>query len=381
MTIDLPPRRKLPADVKERMRPHFAEVRTRRNHAPLAAAAGVALLIAGGVTVTRFLVQDPGTGHERVVVPSAQDVERCRTALNDPGWSSTEMVNFEQRKVLVGKDGRFCELTRSRGGVTPPNFQPTALDDGSITFRTRRLIAGVPPKGAHTAKVDPEPSAMLPGSSDAVVTSRFFIVYSYAAGLFGSLTFDDRTFDIPRLGDPQTEEALEGAREGKSDSFPSGDPDPWAPVNLIARCADNGFSINNTSAEMLDGFEPLIAYGLDRHNGLLVAHRDHRDHAYCVIDDKRENALLAMDSTSSKMPVTAFKSGSAYVLLIRTKTSATTVDVSTAGGPPATLEAADGFFILTVPASTAERPSAVLPLLHVVARDADKKIVYEGGVG
>ncbi|HEX8870493.1 MAG TPA: hypothetical protein VF821_32810, partial [Lentzea sp.] len=73
MTVELPPRRKLPADVKERMRPVFAENRPRRNHTPLAVAAGVALLVAGGVMVTPSPVDRASTADGRVIAPSRPD--------------------------------------------------------------------------------------------------------------------------------------------------------------------------------------------------------------------------------------------------------------------------------------------------------------------
>lgn len=373
MTIDLPPRRDLPADVKERMRPHFTGVRQRRNNTPLAVAAAVALLIAGGFAVTQSGTHDAAPGHGRVVMPSNLDLTRCRTALNDQNWSSTEMVVFGVRKVLVGTDGRFCELTRSRAGVAPPGFQPTQLAAGSITYRSGQVIAGVPPLGARTAKAREVGPAYSRGSSDGVVTPDFFIVHSESAMRTNELVFDERTVPIPQL--------LSMSAEGNTDSFESGGNDLWTPANLLARCIDDAFN-NSTSADELQGWEPMLISGLDQRHGMLLAHRDHRQWATCVINPFGPQSLSLIrttyDNPDASLVVGGYQTGSEFIMVGRTNRSAKSVEVSDSGGPPVTADVADGHFIARLPISGDEMISPAR--LHVVARNADKEIVYEGGI-
>lgn len=374
MTIDLPPRRALPADVKDRMRPAFTETPSRRNRVPLAVAAGAALLIAGGFAVTRPATHDIDPGRDRIVAPSSQDLARCRTALNDQSWSSTEMVVFGLRKVLIGADRRFCELTRSQAVVMPSGFQPTQLDAGSITHRSGQVVAGVPPLGARTVKAREAGSGYSRGFSDGVVTPDFFIVHSLYAMTANQLIFDDRTVPIPQM--------LSMSAEGETDSFDSGDSNPVAPVNLLARCIDNAFN-SGTGVDDLQGWEPLLTSGLDRPSGMLLAQRDHREWATCVISSgSRPNRLSLIRTTSdnpdSSQVVGGYQTGSEFIMAGRTSRSAKSVEVSGAGGSPVTAEVADGHFIARLPITGGEMVSPAR--LRLTARNAANEVVYEGGI-
>jgi hypothetical protein len=376
MTIDLPPRRALPADVKARMRPDLTETRKRRNHTPLAVAAGVALLVAGGVAVTQSARHDVDPARDRVVAPSDRDLARCRTALNDQNWSSTEMVVFGLRKVLVGADGRFCELTASRAGVSPQGFQPTQLGAGSITYRSGNVIAGVPPLGTRTVKAREIDSGRLRHSSTGVVTSDFYIVHSPATLLTNELAFDGQTFPVQRF--------TSWSADGVTDSFESDDSDPWAPVNILARCVDNAFN-NDVTADELRDWEPLLASGLDQHRGMLLAHRGHREWATCALTETRSDSLSLIRTTpgdqDSALVVGGHQSGSEFVLAGRTTSAAKTVEVSDRGGPPVTANVADGHFIVRFPVYIGDDQKFSPANLSLVARNADGKIVYEGGIG
>lgn len=373
MTINLPPRRELPADVKERMRPALTEARPRRNHTPLAVAASVTLLIAGGVAVIQSATHDVDPGHDRVVTPSGRDVDRCRTALNDQSWSSSEMVVFGPRKVLVGTDGRFCELTRSKAIVAPQGFEPTVLEAGRITYRSGNVIAGVPPLGARTAKAR-ESDGDRRTAANSVVTPDFFIVHSQAQILSDQLVFDDRTYPIPRF--------TSWSAEGTTDSFESGDKDPWTPVNLLDRCIDNSSSNNVMSAEELQGWEPLQASGLEGHHGVLIAHRAHREWATCAFTETRLNSLSPIRTTAddpdASLIIATHQSETEFTVIGRTHRSAKTVEVSDRGLPLGTAEVADGLFITTRPVSGTQMITPVP--LYLVARDSDKEIVYEGSI-
>lgn len=372
MTIDLPPRRVLPEDVKVRMRPAFAEARA-RNHIPLAVAAGVMLLIAGGVALTQPGTRDADPGRDRLTTPSSQDVARCRAALNDQNWSSTEMAVFGLRKVLVGEDGRFCALTRSRASVAPPGFQPSQLEAGSITFRSSTVIAGVPPLGARTVKAREAGASYSRGSSDGVVTPDFFIVHTQSAMLSNELIFDVATVPIPQTTSLPA--------EGETDSFDSGDGNPATPVNILARCIDNALN-NSARVEDLQDWEPLQTYGLDRHNGLLLAHRGHREWATCIVAGGRPLDLSLIrtrpDGPDAAQLVGGYESGDEFIMVGRTTPAAKSVEVSGAGGPPVTADVADGHFIVALPTTGGV---VISPgRLRLVARNAANEVVYEGGL-
>lgn len=374
MTIDLPPRRVLPEDVKERMRPAFPEARA-RNRTPLAVAAGVMLLIAGGFALTQSGTRDVDPGRDRLTTPSSQDVARCRAALNNQNWSSTEMAVFGLRKVLVGEDGRFCALTRSRASVAPSGFQPSQLKAGTITFRSSRVIAGVPPLGARTVKAREVGASYSRGSSDGVVTPEFFIVHTQSAMRANELVFDDNTVPIGQM--------LSMSAEGETDSFDSGDGNPATPVNLLARCIDNAFE-NSARVEDLQDWEPLLTHGLDRHNGLLLAHRGHREWATCIVPGGGGPLDLSLIRTRSDAPdaaqmVGGYQSGDEFIVVGRTTSSAKSVEVSEAGGPPVTADVADGHFIVALPTSGNVVISPAR--LRLVARNAANEVVYEGGLG
>ncbi|NKE63375.1 hypothetical protein FXN61_44315 [Lentzea sp. PSKA42] len=379
MALDLPPRRELPADVKERMRPDFTQVEGRRHsRAPLAAAAGVLLLVAGGVAVTQFVtrpfLQEPGHGHERVVTPSGQDLARCRTALNDQNWQSTEMVVFGLRKVLVGKDGRFCELTLSRAGVAADDFEPVQLEGGSIAYRSEKVVAGVPPFSAHTAKARQSYNTHAnPGSfSDGVVTPDFFIIETQSRNSATELVFDERSVRMPRL--PSKPAA-------GTDNFESGDTDPWALVNLVDRCSDNAYEAG-WSAEHLQGWKPLLEVGLAEHEGMLIAHREHDKWATCTFTKSSSASVsqleVSWDESDRPIVLGGRKLGSDYVLAGRTDHQAKTVEVSDGGNPPVTAEVEDGHFLATL--SLPSTAPVNRERLHLVARNAENEIVYEGGI-
>ncbi|WP_330277402.1 hypothetical protein OG205_18025 [Lentzea sp. NBC_00516] len=402
MAFDLPPRRELPADVKERMRPDFAEpaaVRTRRSRAPLAVAAGVTLLIAGGVAVTQSSSHQVGPGHVRVVTPSDQDLARCRTALEDQNWQSTEMAVFGLRKVLHGTDDRFCELTRSRAMVAEQRFKPVALQEGSITYRSNKIIAGVPPKGTTTARRDRvdtppwvEPALDPEAFNDSVVTPSFFIIEIW--GVLDStptLFFDDR---------PEKTPPVSAHSATIKESFESGDPDRKSLVNILAKCTDKAWEETGVHAERLEKWEPVIATGLEEWNGALLARRGDAEFGYCsfysttatkpfsIIDDVQEEPdepyLIAQAPTDVINHGAAILSVGQYTVIGRLGRCTGSVEVSDRDGPAVTAELADGFFLANVPLKDGredlKKPDDPLDpgRLHVVVRDENNEVAYDG---
>ena len=404
MAFDLPPRRALPADVKDRMRPDFTApdaVHTGRSRAPLIVAAGVALLVAGGVAVTQPASQQVSPGDMRVVSPSGQDLERCRAALEDPNWQSTEMVVFGLRKVLHGTDGRFCELTRSRAMVAERRFEPIALQEGSITYRSNNIIAGVPPKGTTSARRDQvknhpqlEPAKDPEAFNDSVVTQSFFIIEIWGVNdSTPTLFFDDRPEKTP----PHSAHSAT-----ITESFESGDPDSTSPENVLAQCTDRAWQEAGVHPERLENWEPLLTTGLEERVGGLLARRGDSEFGFCeiydpsatgpfsIIDDVREEPdkpyLIAQAPTDRINHGAGIMSVGQYTVLGRASRCAATVEVSDRDGTAVKAEVADGFFLANVPLRDGREDLAKPddPLepgrLHVVVRDDHDAIVYEGEV-
>ncbi|MDT7783148.1 MAG: hypothetical protein QOF58_1567 [Pseudonocardiales bacterium] len=380
MTIDLPPRRKLPADVKERMRPAFSEDRPRRNHTPLAAAAGVALLVAGGVVVAPSLLDRADTANGRVVAPSHLDLERCRAALQDESWPSSRMVVFDGRKVLAGEDNRFCELTRSRAYV-PSAPAPALVETGTVTFRTDHVIAGVTPLGARTAVVREGYKGDGGPGTEVVVTPDFFIAYSVASSSISDVVFDNRTMEVPPSADV--------GRTKSADSFESGDGNPGTPINLLARCTDNAI-VDGTRPGDLQGWQPLLVGRPGNPEAVLLAHRDNRDFATCYLHkvpadsgSLQQASPIPADPQGATM-VSGYLVQNNFLIAARTNRTARTVEVSSGDGPAVTADVVDGFFIVKVPGSGESLPGGGVRMdfetLNVTARNADKQIVYRGGV-
>ncbi|MFD4672775.1 hypothetical protein ACFWNN_23820 [Lentzea sp. NPDC058450] len=405
MAFDLPPHRELPADVKERMRPDFTEsvtVRPHRSRAPLAVAAGVALLIAGGVVVTQTAGHEVSPGNPRVVLPSDQDLARCRAALRDPNWQSTEMAVLRQRKVLHGVDGRFCELTRSTASVAKDDFEPAVLKAGSITYRSPRIIAGVPPQGTTTAgreRIDRDPLGIAsapqlgPESfNDSVVTAGFFVIEVWGAGTRRpTLFFDDRPVETPII-DPSSAVA--------TPSFESGDPDSASPENVLAQCLDKEWEDSGLHSDLLENWEPAVATGLANRQGALIARRGDAEFGYCFVDDAAESFwivrnvredpdkpyLIAQQGTGRERHSASIVSTGEYSVVGHLGRHTGTVEVSDRDGPAVKAEMVDGFFLANVPLRDGRedlsRPTSPLEpgRLHVVVRDDHGDVAYEGAL-
>ncbi|MGI5501041.1 hypothetical protein [Lentzea sp. CA-135723] len=395
MAFDLPPRRDLPEDVKERMRPDFTETVAprRRSRAPLAVAAGVILLVAGGVVVTQTASHQVSPGHVRVVTPSDRDLARCRTALGDQNWQSTEMVVFHLRKVLYGKDGRFCELTRSKASVASPGFKPVAMTEGSVAYRSEKIIAGVPPAGATTVKRMPNSYTHIDRNAftDKVVTERFFVAEIWGWGtLKKELFFDDRPVETPPI-DPKSSATT-------TVSFESGEPDPRSPSNILAQCADQRWEAEGVNGDQLEGWEPLAVLGTEEPRGVLVARRGETEYATCytyprelrrleILSDVQEEPdrpyLISGEHIGESYEEDLGFTASDYSVMGRVGPHARTVEVSDRDGSAITAEVSDGFFLATVPLRDGREEIEVgAPLepgrLHVVVRDDHDEVVYEG---
>jgi hypothetical protein len=111
----------------------------------------------------------------------------------------------------------------------------------------------------------------------------------------------------------------------------------------------------------------------------------HREWATCALTETRSDSLSLIRTTpgdqDSALVVGGHQSGSEFVLAGRTTSAAKTVEVSDRGGPPVTANVADGHFIVRFPVYIGDDQKFSPANLSLVARNADGKIVYEGGIG
>ncbi|ANZ42166.1 hypothetical protein BBK82_45785 [Lentzea guizhouensis] len=380
MTIDLPPRRALPVEVKERMRPAFTGA-PRRNHTPLAVAAGVALLIAGGVAVTQTTSDSADPAHDRVTAPSELDLARCRAALGDGGWRSTEMVVFDSRKVLIGADSRFCELTRSRAHVVNPAVAPVRLEAGTVAYVSDNFIAGIPPLGALSTRARESTSSYSRGSKDSVTTPDFFVAYFPSKLAITQLVFDDRFVPLPPDATPP--------RSSGTDSFESGDSDPATLDNRLARCLDGAAA--TAPLATAPGWRPVVAAGFDDGpTGVVVARQDGHPDRYGVCHGSSDTGFgtFTVNTTSERPRLTGVLniSGGAGRQLIAgyAHPNGRFIEIDALGVPRVTVPVVDGFFAAELSGSLtridADTGNLVTGVLMGVVRDADNSVIYTGSL-
>lgn len=271
MNIELPPRRQLPPEIKERMRPAPPHRRPRGREWMGAAAAAV-LIVAGGVFLTQSVRHEP-TPFAAV----STDLTRCRVALHDDQWSVGNTLELRARKVLVGTDGRLCELTRTR--VT------TFDTSGATAVRTPSgLVVGRPPVPARSMSAHQhDPAApQADWSPPTVITLDLFVVDADPTKPDNSvlrLDFEGHKVelalgDIPVRGTPQ-------------DSYPTGVTMDFSP-NILARCLDNAIP-QRAAPGIENDWEPGALAGRDP--GVLLARNGKGDWGLCEIDKGVPDAL------------------------------------------------------------------------------------------
>lgn len=382
MTINLPPRRELPAEVKERMRPVFADQR-RRNHTPLAVAAGVALLIAGGAVMTRSGTGDhsidPAGG--RVTAPSAHDLARCRAAFGDQSWLSAEMVGFEGRKMLIGKDSRFCELTRSQAFVVDQALAPVRMEAGTLSYVSDQFVAGIPPLGAVKTRAREATGTYSRSSKDSVTTPDFFVAYLPTKLNVTELVFDDRTVPLPQ--------GMTLPRSQATDSFESGNGDPTTNQNRLARCLDA--SVSTMPAANEPGWRAVGSGGFDGTGptGVVVARQDGHPRRYGVCQANSVGSTGSgnfstgeLGDKPSLVGIINLSGNERQLIVGQAHLQGRTIELSAPGWPPVTATVAEGLFVAAMPGSmTVNDPSTngqIMRAVTAVVRGEDNSVLYSG---
>ncbi|MEJ2854491.1 MULTISPECIES: hypothetical protein [unclassified Saccharothrix] len=289
---ELPPRRALPPDVRERMRRRVFG-RPARGSAtdraggrgaggPLAVAAAVAVLV-GGLVVARTADQDgsgalptPSTAATRgfagpddaqVVATTSEDLSRCGLS------AALFTVRFDGRRVLADRSDRYCELTYATTSTSTSAIS-VPVGDLRVTWRS--------PSGVLVGKVPPNLAGLVTRSSRGALPSAltdygYFVTLSSSPTTVFELTHREQPVQVHTL-DPAT--VPDAART--VDFHPSGVADPAA--NVLDRCLDVGML---SSARPVSDVVPWTlgaVVGADTTAGLAVLRGPAGTTAYCRLD-------------------------------------------------------------------------------------------------
>lgn len=364
--FELPPHRRLPDEVRQRMRarvwagmgepaarPWWRLTKNLRGRAPLAVATAVVVVVAGGVTLLQSAQGGGGQptaggqtsprpsetyhtppvtqGVEQTVVDRCQAVAFAQTTPGDYAtadrWRPRFTVSLTGREVAVfdAAGPVFCELTRTSVTVSQAAPTPVSLDESatagsarvtSLFQTTNRTLAGT---------VDSRVTALglVTGNADggngrrgrAVVVDGVFVAELPASAPTDTqptrLTFTATTPDGEFTGTGSVPDS-ETQHGTVVDAWPSADPDPTTPRNQLDRCLDHSL-VNGLPATDAEGWHPgaRVGDGPDQ-EGVLVASRDDGQLVACVLVDQRgtefqlSTRLFAQDRTANPdVPVTA----------------------------------------------------------------------------
>lgn len=303
---DLPPRRPLPPDVRERMRRAVLSDPVRGNavRAPLAAAAAVAVLAAGGAIIAQSTQGDtiavappsttsPTSGSRlppdtpvTSVSPGATATDAARCGFGDADVRFT--LGMAGRRILVTRDDRFCELTHTTVSNNNPEVGPVPFAGGTAAVLWRSgsgVLIGRAPAGTSGVRLesgDPTGTGPMPVS----LVEELFLTRYTTPGMSAHFTTPSGPvaagIDVVAL---PTVQVWAAPRE----ELPPGDPD-------VARC------LNLT---LLDGAtwvgDPLKwrpgAFAGPAEHTWLVIHDQAGGTAYCAVDRGRMDRARLGDPT------------------------------------------------------------------------------------
>ncbi|MEU4443057.1 hypothetical protein AB0K14_40235 [Actinosynnema sp. NPDC050801] len=303
---DLPPRRPMPPDVRERLR--RGVLGTGRARAPLAAAAAaaaVAALAAGGVIFTQSVQFAESNRHHDTgvvgpptspsvtvgaqaavsVVPKAtgDDAARCGFPPADVRFT----IGLPGRRILVTGADRFCEITytsitHDKPGIGPV---PVAGSAASLLWSSGSGVI-VGRKGPGTSRVE-----AVTGAQVGVVLP---VAVSEVEDLFvipQSATWMVLTFTTPS-GPAEAEISTAALPDQASwsvrqDAMPPGDP-------AVAQCLDESMRDGESWVGDPLRWRPGAATAADV-NALLVMHDGAGRTAYCQVYHGRGSSAVPED--------------------------------------------------------------------------------------
>ncbi|CAL9399238.1 hypothetical protein SUDANB95_01414 [Actinosynnema sp. ALI-1.44] len=315
---ELPPRRSLPPDVRERMRHRVLG----RSHRPLAVAAAVAVLV-GGLVVARsveradgpaaFPTTPPTTSHRPFSGPEDAQVVPTTTAdLSRCGFTTALFtVRLNGRRVLAAPGERFCELTHA---TTSTSTLAVAVPLGDLEVRWRS------PSGVLVGKVPPDLVRMSARATIAPLPSvladhGYFVARPSPRGAVLELSYrerPDRTQPVDPAAVPVTAKTV--------DFYPSGVADPAA--NVLDRCLDHGMLDGTRIVSDVVPWQLGAVVAADTDMGLAVLRGPSGNTAYCHVDQYRavtvEGPMSVIGSRTGAFHVRALypRNAGRYVLQV-----------------------------------------------------------------
>lgn len=376
MNTVLPPRRELPPEIKERMRPVFTEPRRKPAMEWIGAAAAAVLLVGGGMAATKLMAPDDqvSTGRVRVISPTDADLSRCRAALDDKGWRARKTFSLVGRKLLIGADGRYCELNRTTATVPKGSVTPLELNHGSVLFRTETIVVGVPPLGSATLTA----FAGMNGGDTLVMPDLFVVDILGLSG--GSLTLD---FDTTDFKVPWT--SLPGERDVKA-SFESGNGDFRLPENMLARCLDNALADEPETAVQND-WQHAASTSTEGDTVLFARRSTTGELGSCVVIGGLAGTFhkATGDLTPGSRGFTVVTAAPVRDRMIIAGMAAPNVGTIRLVSPEATGEAVtpvDGLFVARVNTHNPAQPVGINPVrpeeIRIEVRDRTGGLIYQG---
>ncbi len=264
---------------------------------PVAAAAGLALLVAGGAVVVRVsqyadstaiapsvtttLRVAPGFAapSEVTVVPTTEDDE-ARCDLGAPAFT----VRLPGRRVLIAAGGRFCELTYTTVATSKSLVPEVPVGAAKIVWHspTGVVVGRVPPDGQRVVVQEqyrPNPSVLSHQGFFVTLASGSTIAFD--VGFPGRPATESRSVDLRTV--PVAADVV--------DRFPSGKTDPREPANTLARCLDLGM---RTSARLIDDsgrWQSGASVGVESAGGVAALRGPDGATAYCMVSEFRATAV------------------------------------------------------------------------------------------
>ncbi|QFZ22073.1 hypothetical protein [Saccharothrix syringae] len=294
MTLELPPRRPLPPQVRDRMRRRVLGVGGRARHRlsevgehlvlPLAAAAVAGVLVAGGLFVA---LRSSHAGDSSSVGPPSgaptfrsggrlaartdnrpEDADRCGFAVVDV-WST---FTLNGRRLVVAGGDRFCELTYTRVSHNRPGVEAVELGQGVLALwrsptgvLVGRTPAGAVPPGADAPTADPRAAELFVLAPGPARVAFDFTANGQAVRVEA---------DLDRLPGAEWSDSVE--------HLPPGDA-------VVARCLDRALQDGATWVGDPGRWLPGADVGPAAHRVLLL--RGGEEVVYCQVADDQAVAV------------------------------------------------------------------------------------------
>lgn len=408
--LDLPPRRPLPPEIRDRLRERIdaAAPRAGRFRAPLAAAAGVAVLAAGAVIVAQSVAGSPdgftpGAPTSTTAAPGGSELDRCWAAVVTAGkanrypdraqWREVVSTDSDTSRVTAFRAAGkpvFCQTMARTVVVSDPNAEPAlapGTGTGSLLATNIGGLGGVADPSWTRVGVEIHDQSGSDTMTTATAKDGLFVVAGWSDRAVRTRVYDQIDDDPARLdtaamlptappppvsvvdrpadAPPQDVEFLSTCL-GKADPA-APDAHLWQPGASVATDLSTAMVARNADK-----------FGVCYHNA--TSDRSHDDYTFEPVDTPRAvdpvsrvHAQLTLNSSDDDRPL---------VLGVLPE-QATSLRLEFDGGTKIDADVANGSFAALLPPRSIHdsgQPVDGMKLVHAVARDARGKVVYEGPV-